>query len=211
MNIMRVLIYLVFGSGLSLVTSSANTETPGIVDPDWPCEQILVPEVPAAVIWSGPAITGLDGAWQKVDRVSMLVRRITSSRYDQNAAEQEITEFASRQESQQKDLMLTLLFAGVLEELNRDRSMMLSGIKRYSRGQAIRAERLGKNLDEIARLEDDLSPDSRARLDVLWKQMEFKQRIFDEREEFIHYLCLQPVAVEQRLGFLARSIASQLN
>ncbi len=211
MNFVRVLVCLAFGSGLSLVMNSTNAETPGAADQDWPCEQILVPEVPAAVIWAGPAITGLEDAWQDVGSVSRLVQRITSPGYDQNAADQEIAEFASKQEMQQKDRMLTLLFAGVLGELNRDRSMMLSGIKRYSRGQAARAERLGEDLDEIARLEGESSPDSRIRLDALRKQMELKQRIFDEREESIQYLCSQPVAVEQRLGFLARSIAYQLD
>ena len=138
------------------------------------------------------------------------MHHITAVGYDLDAAAQEIAEFAADQEAQQKERMLTLLFAGVLEVLNRDRSRMLSGIMRYSRGQGLRADRLAQELDKMARLEEGASEASKQRLDVLRKQMMLKQRIFDEREAFIQHLCSRPVVVEQRLGFLARSIASHL-
>ena len=178
---------------------------------DWPCDQALVHEIPAAVVWEGPSVEGLEHAWQKNEAVDPLVQRLTSVAYDRDRAEREIAEFASQQEAGRKDRMLTLLFAGVLEELNQDRSRMLNGILRYSRGQAIRANRLGEDLDEIARLEEDASEDAKARLAALHKQMLLEQRIFDEREAFIQHLCARPVVIEQRLGFLARTIASHLN
>ena len=153
---------------------------------------------------------GLDSAWQKIGSVNRLVQRITSPGYDQNAADHEIEEFASKQEPQRNDRMLTLLFAGVLDVLNDDRSKMIKGIIRYSRGQTERANRLGDDLNEMARIEEDSSAGSQKRLEALREQMVWQQRIFDEREEFIPHLCSRPVLIEQRLGFLARSIASYL-
>ena len=32
-------------------------------DRDWPCEQALVPEVAAAVVWDGPSVEGLGDRW----------------------------------------------------------------------------------------------------------------------------------------------------
>jgi hypothetical protein len=211
MKITRAVVYLVFATNLSLAVSLTDAATPMPQDPDWPCEQILVPEVPAAVVWAGPTVDGLGSAWKKASGVSGLVQRITSPVYNQSTAEQAIAAFASMQEPRQKDEMLTLLFAGVLDTLNRDRSRMLQGIMRYSRGQSARAMRLGEDLDEIAHLEDDPSPAAQERLRVMQKGMLLKQRIFDEREGAIQYLCSRPVAIEQRLGFLARTIAAQLD
>ena len=37
-----------------------------------------------------------------------------------------------------------------------------------------------------------------------------EERIFDDRERSIRFLCLRPVAVEERLGVLARMIAGHL-
>ena len=211
MNNLRFFACLVFAAGVSPGMVSASAATPGgAAHPDWPCEQILVPEVSAAVVWAGPSIEGLQGAWQQVGPVNRLVQRITAPGYDQHAADQQIAQFASALESQEKQRMLTLLFAGVFEELNSERSRMLSGILRYSRGQAERADRLGKDMDAMASLEDASSADG-VRLEAMRQQMTLRQRIFDEREEFIQHLCSRPVVVEQRLGFLARSIASHLD
>jgi len=211
MKINRAVACFVFTTSLSLAASLANGAAPAPQDPDWPCEQILVSEVPAAVVWAGPSVDGLGSAWKQAQGVTRLVQQITSPAYDQDSAEQAITAFASMQDPQQKDQRLTLLFAGVLETLNRDRSRMLQGILSYSRGQSARAMRLGEDLDEIARLEDDPSSVARERLQAMQQEMMIKQRIFDEREGSIQYLCSRPVAIEQRLGFLARTIAAQLD
>ncbi len=211
MKITRAVAYLAFATNLSLAASLTDAAAPAPQDPDWPCEQALVPEIPAAVVWAGPLVDGLSSAWETVPDVSRLVQRITSPVYDQGSAEQEIAAFASMQEPRQKDEMLTLLFAGVLDTLNRDRSRMLQGILRYSRGQSARAMRLGEDLDEIVRLEEATTSDSRLKLEALRTGVLLEQRIFDEREGSIQFLCSRPVAIEQRLGFLARTIAAHLD
>ncbi|MCM8854842.1 MAG: hypothetical protein LC541_08585 [Candidatus Thiodiazotropha sp.] len=178
---------------------------------DWPCEQIFVPEVAAAVVWAGPPITGLDNEWQQHKGVNDLVQRISAAEADADTVEREVEAFASQQQPQEKDRNLTLLFTGVYEVLNGQRGKMLNGIKRYSQGQAARAERLGEELDEMIRLENDSSQAARDKLRMMQKEMELKQRMFDEREAFIQHLCERPVVVEQRLGMVARTIAANLD
>jgi hypothetical protein len=107
--------------------------------------------------------------------------------------------------------MLTALFAGVLEVLNQDRAKLIDGIKRYSRDQQRRADALGEKLNDMVRLEQDDSDAARAELAELTRALELEQRVFDEREKFIGYLCARPIVVEQRLGFLARTIAGYLD
>lgn len=183
----------------------------GLEEPDWPCEQVLVPEVSAAVVWAGPPVDEVAQSWRSVPRVEEVVARVTAPTSDPEAAEAAIAAFAASLDPAGRNAMLTALFAGVLETLNGERSMMIDGIKRYSRDQARRAEALGEKLDDMVRLEQDSSDAARAELEALTKTLEIEQRVFDEREKSIEFLCTRPVAVEQRLGLLAREIAAHLD
>lgn len=180
-------------------------------DPDWPCDQIQVLEIPPAVVWSGPPITGMEDAWERNDEVKSLVLKLAAPDYAMDAADGEIADFSGKQAAAQKDHKLTLLFAGIIKTLNERRRKELDGIIRYARGQTARAERLSDDLDEMVRLQDDPSPSAKERLALMQKEMELKQRMFDERESFIQHLCGRPVVIEQKLGSLARTIAYYLD
>ncbi|MCB1859286.1 MAG: hypothetical protein KDI63_13485 [Gammaproteobacteria bacterium] len=184
----------------------------GSQDPEhWPCPQVFVPSVPAAVIWDGPAVEETSRQWETIPEVNSLVSRLVAPGMKLADAEQLIAAFAGVQPPAVKDQMLTLLFAGVLEGLNADRSHLLSGIINYSRGQDQRAQQLGEVLDQIARLEEDRSDHAQQKLAELRELVGIEQRLFDERESSIQYLCTRPIAVEQRLGALARTIALYLD
>ena len=163
------------------------------------------------MVWDGPSIDVLGQGWRSVPGVEDLVRQLTAPNSSPEAAGAAIDAFASELESPGKDRVLTGLFAGVLETLNDERSMLIDGIKRYSRDQGRRAEALGDKLNEMVRLEQDTSDAARAQLEALTKTLEIEQRVFDEREKSIEFLCTRPIAVEQRLGFLAREIAAHLD
>jgi hypothetical protein len=178
---------------------------------DWPCEQALIREIPEAVVWSGPLIAELDVAWEQDREVARLVQRFVSPGFDIDAVDTEIAVFSARQNHRQKDARLTLLFSGVLQTLNEERKKQLDGIIRYARGQAARANQLSEELDEMIQLQDDPSPAAQERLSLMQKEMEIKQRMFDEREGFLEHLCTRPRVVEERLGSLARSIAYYLD
>jgi hypothetical protein len=213
MSIRRYFGYWLYASVIGLAGASAAATAEGAAqeDPDWPCEQALVPEVSAAVVWDGPPADAFPQDWRHDPGVLALVERITQIQANEAQAQQAVQAFASALEPGDKDRMLTLAFAGVLETLNHDRRTLISGIKRYSRDQTRRAEALGKELDAMVRLEQDASESGQQQIDALKKRLELEQRIFDEREKTIPYLCMRPVSVEQRLGFLARTLAGYLD
>lgn len=196
---------LLFGGVLPGTAPAADGE-----NPDWPCEQALVPEVAAAVVWGGPSIEGATGQWQSDAEVAELVHRLVARGTDPAAAESLIEAFAMAQPRGERDRRLTMLFAGVLERLNADRAMLNDGILRYSRDQERRARVLDSHLAELVELESDPSSESATRLAELQEQLVLEQRIFDDREKTIPFLCTRPRAVEQRIGELARSIAAYL-
>jgi len=200
-----------FAVGLAAASADGAAQGSSEQNPDWPCEQALVAEVSAAVVWDGPSIDALGQNWRDDPDVLALVELITEPQATEAQAQQAVDAFQSRMKPADKDRMLTLAFAGVLETLNHDRSRLISGINRYSRDQARRAQALGEELDEMIGLEQDTSESARQRLEALKKRLELEQRIFDEREQTIPYLCLRPVSVEQRLGFLARALAAYLD
>ncbi len=188
---------------------AAEPPPPAPQDPDWPCEQALVPQVSAAVVWDGPPVDGL--AWQEVPQVADLVAQIAQPGSSEPAAQAAIAAFAGSLSQSDKDRMLALAFAGVLEVLNRDRATLIDGIKRYARDQSRRAEALGQELDRMVQLEKDGSESADQARQALKKRLTLEERIFDERERSIQFLCTRPVAVEQRLGFLARTLSGHLD
>lgn len=179
-------------------------------NPDWPCDQILVSEIQPAVVWAGPSVAGMDQLWSKESEVERLVRRFIAPDYDVEDADKEIAEFAAKQIPEKKDQQLTLLFAGVIESLNEVRKKELHGILRYAQGQSERANRLSEELDEMVHLQEDSSAAAQERFNLMQREMEIKQRMFDEREAFIQHLCTRPRVVEEKIGSLARTIAYYL-
>ena len=146
---------LVAASFLVLLSSTDGTRPLAAAegDPDWPCEQALVPEVSAAVVWDGPSVDGLGDRWKEDPEISTLVHRLVARNVDETEAEAAIELFAMEQPAGERDHRLSLLFAGVLQVLNADRRMLQQGILRYARDQQRRAEVLGEHLAEIARIE----------------------------------------------------------
>jgi hypothetical protein len=212
MNRSRLVWGLVWGYFLG--SGGANAGAPEAAPPgddaNWPCEQVLVPEVSAAVVWDGPSVDDLGASWREVPEVAELVARISEPHADQASSERAIAGFAAGLKDEDREGMLTLLFAGVLETLNADRAMLIRGIHRYSRDQERRARALDDDLQEMIRLEQEPGEEATQRLADLRERITWEQRVFDDREKSIRFLCARPVAVEQRLGALARAIAQHL-
>lgn len=196
-------------SALLLAIPVCNVSIAADVD-SWPCEQAYVSEVSAAVVWDGPSIDGMAEEWRKHPEITEMVSRLTSRRADPNGLEPAIEDFAKSQPVAERDHELTLLFAGVLQTLNADRRKLNNGILRYAEDQQRRAEKLDADLVEMVRLESDKSDKAHDALDTLRKRVDIEQRVFDDRERTIPYLCTRPRAVEQKLGDIARAISYQL-
>lgn len=194
----------------TIAATQASAQQP-VADPDWPCIQRLVPVVSATTIWDGPALDELAQDWRQAPEVARLVNRVTAPLVDRQNVEKAIEDFAAGLAPGQRNQTLTLLFAGVLETMNKDRAKLIDGIKRYSRDQASRASRLDQDLTELVQLEEETGDAALRQRRQLEKKIQITQRVFDERERAIEYLCGRPVAVEQRLGSLARIISMQLD
>jgi len=99
--------------------------------PDWPCQQIKVPALSVAAIWSGPSIDDVGDAWQHDQTIADLVATLAARRTPLDQAEKQIGDFlkGGGAEQQQK---AKLLFAGLFDTLGRERSTVMDGIERFS-------------------------------------------------------------------------------
>lgn len=179
-------------------------------DPDWPCVQRLVPQVSAGMVWAGPPLEGAPD-WRLDNAISDLAGRLADRRVPMGEAESLIETFAASQDVE-KDQRLTMLFAGILDKINSERSSVINGIERYARRQQALAERIESTLAEIDALpRQGGSPDQEARRTELGEQNAWDSRIYEEREHSLTYLCESPILLEQRVFALARTIQNLLD
>jgi len=191
----------------SLLAGAALAAPPSRDQGDWPCRQIKVADLSLAAVWSGPSIATAQKAWRDDTQVSDLVPRLAARRTPMEAAEQLVADFAKNAGSARKERLL-LLFAGVYDKLDSERGEVVAGLDRYGRAQKDMAERLRERTQKLREAQDARAePD---KIKELSDALQWEMRVFDERRKAVTFVCETPALIEQRLGYLARSIESAL-
>lgn len=176
--------------------------------PDWPCNQVKVPELSIAAMWEGPSVDGVGNTWEDDPTTKDLVARLAARRTPLDEAAKAISDFVTGDaaERQQKG---KLIFAGLFGTLNRQRDDVMNGIERLYGQQRIFADRIRSETRELQDLQVAPDPD-RSKVDGLTDRIGWDTRIFEERRTTIRYACEVPVLIEQRLFALARAIQQSL-
>ena len=177
--------------------------------PDWPCAQVVVPNLSVAAFWTGPSIDDVGDTWMKDQTVHDLVLRFAGRRTSLAEAEKEAAEFivGTQAERQQR---AKLLFAGLFATLGRERDDVMAGIERFSQRQQQLREKISAEMTDL-RAQQDAAGQESATADKLSEQIAWETRIFDERRNTISYVCEVPSTIERRLFALARAIQQQLD
>jgi hypothetical protein len=176
--------------------------------PDWPCTQAKVPEISLAAVWDGPALDNAASKWKDDTRVGALVPRLAARRTPLDEAEKMIAGFLS-DPAVQKSETGKLLFAGLFDTLNAQRSSVMNGIERVTRKQREAAEKIHADMRALQALHDAPTPDQ-AKIDELGNQLVWETRIFEDRQRMIKFVCEVPTAIDQRLFALGRVIQQQM-
>jgi hypothetical protein len=176
--------------------------------PDWPCNQIKVPEISVAAVWAGPSIDDVENAWQEDPTIRDLVTRLAARRMPLDEAEKAISEFINGNTAQRQQ-KAKLIFAGLFKSLNQERSEVMNGIERFSRRQKVFADKIRSDSPQLRDLQDAGEHDQ-GKADEMANRIEWDARIFEDRRKTISYVCEVPVLIEQRLFALARQIQQSL-
>jgi hypothetical protein len=175
--------------------------------PDWPCAQAKVPEISLAAVWAGPPLDDVAGKWKDDPKVSAMVPRLAARRTALEEAQKSITEFLAS--SADKTGSGKLLFAGLFESLNAQRSSVMSGLERVTRKQREAADKIRGDTLALQALQD-ASPPDQGKIDELGNQLVWETRIFEDRRRVIKFVCEVPTAIDQRLFALGRTIQQEM-
>jgi hypothetical protein len=176
--------------------------------PDWPCNQIKVPELSVAAVWAGPPIDDVGNAWEEDAAVKELVARLAVRRTSLDEAQAAIADAINGTPAQRQQ-KARLIFAGLFKTLDRERSEVMRGIERYARKQKEFADQIRTEILELRDLQDRAVQDQ-SKLDEIANRVEWDTRIFEERRRTVGFVCEVPVQIEQRLFTLARAIQQAL-
>jgi hypothetical protein len=200
------------GPLLFALVVSAGLRPAGAADPrypDWPCVQAKVPEISPAAIWDGPPIDGALTAWQDDPAVASLVTRLAARRIPVEEAQKNITDFIAAAGAN-KTAKGVLLFAGLFDRLNHQRTEIVDGLERLERRLRDLGNRIKADFASLRALQDQPQPDE-AKLNDLKVKIEWNTRIFEDRRKSVRYACEVPALIEGRLGALARTIRQEMD
>ena len=204
-------------AGLSLVAAlfSASAAAPAFAadaaNPDWPCVQRKVATLTSTQMWDGPPVDTLT-QWRDNEDIGRLIPALTSRRVPLEEAAAAIEAFAAAQPQGKRDDALKLLFAGLLNTINSDRAIVMSGIERFQQRQRGRAVELERQATAIRELKERAQTDAAARTELAAAEERYNwdARVFTERQQSLPLACEVPVLIEQRLFGLAREIRARM-
>jgi hypothetical protein len=192
---------------LLMVGCMASFAQAAMVDPrfpDWPCQQVKVPELSVAAMWAGPPIDDVRASWSADSKLKELVAKLAARRTPLEEAEKDIVAFITGSAAE-KEIKAKLLFAGLFDTLNRERTEVMDGIERFSRRMKEFADVLRADAQALRTAHDTPGQDEK-KLQELVSQLEWKTRVFDDRRKTTAYACEVPVLIDQRLFALSRMI-----
>ena len=177
--------------------------------PDWPCQQLKVPGIAIASVWTGPAIETGDAAKPIDAKQAELVSRLAARRTPIEDARKLIADYVAgtAAEKQQK---ATTLFAALYSTLNAQRDEVMNGIERFSRKQKAAADDIRAEAQKLREMQDKATADQ-AQSEDLASRLAWQTRIFEDRRKSTSYVCDVPVLIEKRLFDLGNAIQGALD
>src|SRR5215468_4613737 len=189
----------------SLVIALMVAAAPRSEDPDWPCQQRLVPKLASAAYCNGP----LDGQgdWRLDPEVAELVRELAPRRVTTEQGLAKIALFAQAA-VEDRASRLALAFRGLLEETDRERADLIERLKQIGRRQRDLAELSAQLASALDAIPADATGEAATRRIDLQQRHDFTARNFEEVQRTIRYACEAPVTLDGRLGAWARALQS---
>jgi hypothetical protein len=181
--------------------TAAAAAIPG-QDPNWPCQQPLVPEETAQTFWAGPLPSDVN--WRDNPRVAKLVADIAPRDASLDDAEAEIKAFRTETPAADRPAMMALAFTGIVDETNRQRSEVITRLEDLNTRQRNIAALATKAEIEADSIPATAEGDDAARRAEAMQRNEFLTRTFTDTRKTIRYACEIPGQIDSRLGKYAK-------
>jgi hypothetical protein len=202
---LRLVLAMLLIAGTLDVTAQAAP--PGPSDPDWPCQQIKVPRLSLAAIWSGPSPEQQQTEWRTDQAVADMVRETAQRRMPIEQAQNAIHDFARATLDKQPKLLE--LLTGLFSVLDDERASVIAGLDRFGARQRELAANLRDDNAKLSALQSEPSPDA-SEVNQMTQKVTWGAEVFQDRRRSLSYACEVPGKIEHRLFALARIIQSEL-
>jgi hypothetical protein len=176
--------------------------------PDWPCAQAKVPEISLPAVWAGPSLDDVQDKWKDDAKISALVTKLAARRLPLEDAEKETKDYLAAS-GNDKAMAGKVLFSGLFDTLNAQRSSVMSGLERVMRKQREAADKIRSDTLSLQAMQSTASPDQ-SKVDELTNQLLWETRIFEDRRRVVKYVCEVPTTIDQRLFALGRVIQQEI-
>ncbi|MBR0931445.1 hypothetical protein JQ561_32965 [Bradyrhizobium diazoefficiens] len=176
--------------------------------PNWPCTQAKVPEISLAAVWAGPALDDAETKWKNDTKITALVAKLSARKTPIDEAEKSVKDFLAAS-SADKASNAKLLFAGLFDTLNAQRSQVMNGLERVSRKQREAAEKIREEAIQLQALQG-ATPRDEVKVEALGNELIWKTRIFEDRNKVVRFVCEVPTTIDQRLFALGRVIQQEM-
>ena len=204
----RIPISVAIAALFAMVTSADFCMAADPRYPDWPCAQAKVPEISLAAVWAGPPLDEIQNKWKDDAKVSALVTKLAARRLPLDDAQKTVTEYLNAAAAD-KATKGKLLFAGLFDTLNAQRSSVINGLERVMRKQREAADKIRSDTLALQALQDTPAPDQ-AKVEEFGNQLVWETRIFEDRRRVVKFVCEVPTAIDQRLFALGRTIQQEM-
>ena len=199
-------VWILAAMAIALSGAAARAADPRY--PDWPCTQAKVPEISLAAVWAGPALDDVQNKWKDDAKISALVAKLSARKTSLDEAEKSVKEFLAASASD-KSANAKLLFAGLFDTLNAQRSQVMNGLERVSRKQREAADKIREEVLALQALQG-ATPRDEAKVEALSNDLIWKTRIFEDRNKVVRFVCEVPTTIDQRLFALGRVIQQEM-
>jgi len=102
-----------------------------------------------------------------------------------------------------------LLFSGLFDTLNAERSSVMNGLERVMRKQREAVDKVRSDTIALQAMQSAANPDQ-SKVDELSNQLLWETRIFEDRRRVVKYVCEVPTTIDQRLFALGRVIQQEI-
>ena len=149
----------------------------------------------------------VSGKWKEDATIGSLVAKLAARRTPLEEAQKAITDYLKG--AADKTGGGKLLFSGLFDVLNGQRSQIMNGLERITRKQREAADKIRADTIALQALQSEASRDQ-AKVDELGNQLVWQTRIFEDRHRVIKFVCEVPTAIDQRLFALGRIIQQEI-
>jgi hypothetical protein len=200
-----------FSCGVLVAIAACWTQSAFALDPrypDWPCQQLKVPGISIANVWTGPSIETGDAAKPIDAKQGELVARLAARRTPIEDARNLIADYVVGTSAEKRE-KATTLFAALYAKLNAQRDEVMNGIERFSRKQKAMAISIREEAQKLREIQDKPTTDQ-AQSEEIAGRLAWQTRIFEDRRKSTSYVCDVPVLIEKRLFDLGQVIQGTL-